>query len=247
MITRRTKALALAAALAAAGIARADEPWRIEATPYLWAAGMKGDAGVGRLAVDGVETSFTDITKNLRIGFMGSLEARKGDAGVFFDVVYMKLDVDHAAPAPFLGDVQARPTQGAYTGAFTCRVSKGPMAVDVFAGVRVNDVKLDLALSSSALAPQGRRVVRSRTWTDGFLGARVEVPLAPRWTFTAYGDVGQGGSDSTWQVMAGANYTLSPTMVAKFGYRQVRVDYHRDDFLFDMTSGGLYGGVSAQF
>jgi hypothetical protein len=47
--------------------------------------------------------------------------------------------------------------------------------------------------------------------------------------------------------MVGTNYAISPTSVAKFGYRQVRVDYHRDDFLFDMVSGGLYGGVAMQF
>jgi len=62
-----------------------------------------------------------------------------------------------------------------------------------------------------------------------------------------YGDLGVGGSDSTWQVMAGANYAISDTSTAKFGYRQVRVDYHKDEFLFDIASGGLYGGLSLQF
>ncbi len=249
IVARRFLAAILAAllAFAPAGPALAQDAWRFEGTPYLWAAGMKGDVGVGRLSATGVEMTFPDILKDLRIGFMGSLEGRKGDAGFLLDLVYMKLDQDQPAPAPFLGDVQARPTQAAYTGAFTYRVSKGAMPVDLLAGVRVNDVKLDLSLSSSALAPGGRRVGRSRTWTDGFVGARVEVPVAPRWTLTAYGDIGAGGSDSTWQVMAGANYALSPKSTAKFGYRQVRVDYHRDEFLFDMASGGLYGGLALQF
>ncbi len=246
-MNRLLKLLPLAAVLPAALPAFADEPWRFEGTPYLWAAGMKGDVGIGRLQANGVEMTFPDIMKNLRIGFMGSLEGRKGDAGFLLDMVYMKLDQDQPAPANFLGDVQGRPTQAAYTGAITYRVSKGATPVDLLAGVRVNDVKLDLSLSSSALAPGGRRAVRSRTWTDGFVGARVEVPVSPGWSLTAYGDIGAGGSDSTWQVMAGANYALSGTAVAKFGYRQVRVDYHRDDFLFDMASGGLYAGVAMKF
>ncbi len=240
-------ALAVAATSALAGPARAEEPWKFEATPYLWAAGMKGDVGVGRFSANGVEATFPDIAKNLRVGFMGSLEGRKGDAGFLVDVVYMKLDQDRPAPAPFLGDVQARPTQAAYAGAFTYRVTKGEAPVDLIAGVRVNDVKLDLSVSAGALAPEGRRATRSRTWADGFVGARIELPLAPRWTLTAYGDIGQGGSDSAWQVMAGVNYVLTSTSVAKFGYRQIRMDYHRDDFLFDMATGGLFGGVSIQF
>ncbi len=239
--------LAVAATAALAGVARAEEPWKFEGTPYLWAAGMKGDVGVGRFSSNGVEATFPDIAKNLRGGFMGSLEGRKGDTGFLVDVVYMKLDQNMPAPAPFLGDVQARPTQAAYAGAITYRVTKGEAPVDVIAGIRVNDVKLDLSISASAIAPQGRRAARSRTWADGFVGARIELPLAPRWSLSAYGDIGQGGSDSAWQVIAGVNYSMTPTSVAKFGYRQMRMDYHRDDFLFDMSTGGLFGGVSMHF
>src|SRR5262249_44771204 len=99
----------------------------------------------------------------------------------------------------------------------------------------------------SALTPQGRTLQASRTWADVFVGARVNVPIAPRWSFTGYADIGGGGSDSTWQALAAVDYAITPTAVAEFGYRYLKVDYHKDDFLYNMASGGLYTGVGMVF
>ena len=58
-IGRVLLALAGFALLPVAATDRAPDAWRFEAMPYLWGAGMEGDAGVGRLVVSGVEVSFT--------------------------------------------------------------------------------------------------------------------------------------------------------------------------------------------
>ena len=221
--------------------------WQFEVTPYLWAAGMQGDVGVGRIDMQGVETSFSGIAKSLRAGFMGAFEGRKDRFGFLFDAIFMQLSQTKPAPAGFLGDVHAKPVQQAYTIAGTWRVVDGNAPVDLVAGVRTNYIKLDLDLSSSALAPQGRTIVRSKTWADGFVGARLHYPVATRWTLVGYADIGGGGSDYTWQAMAGINYALSPTTTAKFGYRYLKVDYHRDDFLYDMATGGIYAGLGVRF
>ena len=242
---RRFAATALL--LAAGFTAHADDGWRFEATPYLWAAGMKGDVGAGQFAANGVEATFPDIMKSLRAGFMGSLEGRAGRGGFYLDAIYMNLDQDRPASHGFQGDVQARVTQQGYTAAATWRAVEGARPIDLFAGARLNDMKLDLDVSPSALAPQGRSVVKSRSWVDGFVGARVIQPIGERWTLTGYGDIGAGGSDSTWQLAAGAEYAFSPGSSAKFGYRLIKVDYHRDNFLYDMSSGGLYAGVAIRF
>jgi opacity protein-like surface antigen len=123
----------------------------------------------------------------------------------------------------------------------------GAAPLDLFLGARASDVKLDLKLSSSALAPQGRSGVKSRSWVDGFLGARLAFPCGERWMLSGYADIGGGGSDSTWQLAAGADYAFSPAASAKFGYRLLKVDYHRDDFLYDLSSGGPYAGVAIRF
>lgn len=234
--------------ISAARAADPNEPgaWRFEATPYLWMAGMRGDVGIGRLSAEGVETSFGDLVKSLRAGFMGAFEARKDRFGILFDAIYMQLSESRPAPAPFLGDVHARPTQQAYALAALWRVSDAP-GVDLVGGARVNDLKLDIDLSASPLAPRGRSVARSRSWVDAFVGARVQYPIAPQWTLVGYVDLGGGGSDFTWQALAGASYEITPATLLKFGYRYLKVDYHRSDFLYDVATGGPYAGVGIRF
>lgn len=117
--------------------------------------------------------------------------------------------------------------------------------VDVVAGVRINDLKLDLDLASGPRAPQGRSVAKHQSWADGFVDARVQYSIAPQWALVGYLDLGAGGSDFTWQAIAGANYAISPTKTLKFGYRYVKVDYHRDDFLYDVATGGPYLGLAS--
>ena len=56
-------ALAVALVLIACAPARAEEQgdtparWHFKFTPYVWAAGLSGDVGVGKLSVTGVEAS----------------------------------------------------------------------------------------------------------------------------------------------------------------------------------------------
>ena len=242
-------AVSLASLLFGAGSATAQvtDRWQFEATPYLWAAGMKGDVGIGRLTAEGVETSFSDIFKSLRFGFMGAFEGRKDRFGFLVDAIYMQLTQSKPAPLPVFGDVHARVTQQAYTVAATWRAVEGEVPIDLVGGVRTNYLKLDLDLSASALAPQGRTIVRQRDWVDGFVGARVQYPIAAQWALVGYADLGGGGSDFTWQAIGGINYAISPTTIAKFGYRYLKVDYHRDDFLYNMGTGGLYAGIGMRF
>lgn len=243
---RRCAILGVALAGSAGANAQQASGWQFEATPYLWLAGMQGDVGVGPVTVEGAQANFGDIMKSLRAGFMGAFEARKNRFGVLFDAIYMQLSQSTPAPAPFPGDIHARPTQQAYTLAALWRVDDAHN-VDLVGGVRVNDVRLDLDLSASALAPQGRSSTQNRTWADAIVGARAQYAIAPQWTLVGYVDLGGGGSDFTWQALAGANYAISPTMTAKFGYRYLKVDDHRDNFLYDVATGGPYAGIGLRF
>ena len=250
--TKPTCMRSAAAVLACLGLTGAAEAqgtdrWQFEATPYLWAAGLKGDVGIGQLSAQGVETSFSDLLKSLRIGFMGAFEGRKDRFGFLVDAMYMQLKQTRPASVPLFGDVHATVTQQAYTVAATWRAVEGNAPVDLVGGVRTNYLKLDLDLSSSALAPQGRTAVKSRDWVDGFVGARAQYPIAPQWALVGYADLGGGGSDFSWQALGGVNYAISPTTIAKFGYRYLKVDYHRDDFLYDVATGGFYAGIGIRF
>ena len=50
---------------------------------------------------------------------------------------------------------------------------------------------------------------------------------------SAYGDYGRFGvgSDSTWQYILGAEYHFAKTVAMKFGYRELSIDYDKNNFL----------------
>ena len=64
--------------------------WQVVVAPYLWAAGLSGDVGVGGRTAQ-IDQSFGDILSDLDIGFMGVTEVRYDRFGVFSDLTYAKL------------------------------------------------------------------------------------------------------------------------------------------------------------
>ena len=119
------------------------------------------------------------------------------------------------------------------------------MALDLIGGVRYNDLRIRLQVANGLLAPRSNE--ESKGWADGFIGARVVVPLNERWSFVGYGDVGAGGSDFTWQTLLGASHKVSDTGDLRFGYRFMAVDYEKDSFRWDMDTKGLYVGYTFRF
>ena len=79
------------------------------------------------------------------------------------------------------------------------------------------------------------------------MGVHTQNTNTPQRTGVGYGDVGGGGSKFTWQALGGINYAISPTTIAKFGYRYLQIDYHRNDFLYDIATGGFYAGIGVRF
>jgi opacity protein-like surface antigen len=87
-----------------------------------------------------------------------------------------------------------------------------------------------------------------KSWTDPYIGLRLQQPLAERWTLLAYGDIGGFGvgSDFTWQALLGVGYEFSKAIVGRAGYRMLDVDYDKDGFAYDMLYSGLYLGLGIQ-
>jgi opacity protein-like surface antigen len=59
--------------------------------------------------------------------------------------------------------------------------------------------------------------------------------------------VGAGGSDLTYQVIAGANWEFSEGYTAKVGYRILSWDYENNGTVWDMTASGMYMGLGIRF
>ena len=240
---------ALAAGVIDTASAQGSPEWQFEATPYLWSAAMRGDTQAGNLPLTHVDMSFGDILQNLDAGFMGAFEARKGRWGFLLDAIYMKVsDAATSTQGPLTVGADATVKQWMYAGAVAYRASDGPTMIDLIGGARYSKLRVKAVIDASLFGLAGRTErTANKSWTDGYVGIRVQAPIADRWTLVGYGDVGGGGSDSTWQAAIGAQYAYSKDVAIKFGYRYLSVDYNKGGFLYDMDSAGLYVGAGFRF
>lgn len=237
-------ALAVLPALAQTSVAPANE-WQFEFIPYLWLAGIRSDLKLGPLPGSTVSVSSSSVLGALDFGAMGTLEARKGAWGGLLDVQYVKLGVDRQLAGGLLGGYNVKFEQTIATLAGFYRVVEAPVAVDVLGGVRYVDAKTRVDIAPS-LRGFGRQIEDSAGAADGIVGARTIVPVGDKWSLLGYLDVGEGGSTSSWQAIAGASYQYSPTTSLKFGYRYL--SYKRDNGLLDKVAmGGFYFGAGFRF
>jgi opacity protein-like surface antigen len=235
--------------------------WQYELTPYLWAAGMKGDVRVGTLPTVSPDVSFSDILDVLDFGLMGTFEARKGRWGFLLDGIYMKLSTSAVATRTGPGPVGATLTANAnlkmeqtmLAGAAVYRAVEGRTPVDVIGGLRYNKVDMSADVNASIFGLGTHTISGAisgdKDWVDPFIGVRVQHPIADRWTLLGYGDIGGfgAGSDFTWQVGVGVGYEFSKSLTGKLGYRFIAVDYDKKGFVYDMDIYGIYLGVGIRF
>lgn len=247
----------LALAISQTAAAQADD-WQYEATLYMHAAAMDGNAGVRGVTAD-VDMSFNDIWDHLDAGFMGMFTARRGPWILGLDLVYMKLadDSSKSVTGPF-GKVTV---EGALDLDFSLSVAMasvgyrlldGQTKLDMLGGLRYTrleaDAKVKVATVPPIVFPGGAaKADGSEHWVDGVVGLRALHPVTDQLSLVGYLDAGAGGTDFTYQVIAGVNWEFKKDFIAKAGYRQIYWDYDKDGNTWDMTAAGPYLGLGIRF
>ena len=204
-----------------------------------------------------------DIFNNLRFAVLGSFEARKGQWGLFTDLMYMDvgaykdrfhnmaiggigLPADVSASANF--DLKAT----VWTLAATYRlVSAQDAALDLFAGARLLDLQeeLDWTLNGNIgqIPAPGRAGTQSAKdhFTDGIVGVKGRLAFGPelKWFVPYYGDIGTGDSDLTWQAMGGLGYAFSWGEIMG-GYRYLDYQFKSDSKADNLSLSGPMLGVA---
>ena len=111
------------------------------------------------------------------------------------------------------------------------------------------DIKLDLSIKGS-----GGRLNTSRkekvsdsdhVW-DGIVGVRGQINLNKNWYLHYYADIGTGGSQSTWQAMAGVGYNFKWGDVL-LAYRYLDYNFDSDFILDDLSISGPALGARFRF
>jgi hypothetical protein len=232
----------------AQGTSPAPPKWEFEFTPYVWATGIWGDVAVGRAPTADVEATFGDIIENLDFAAMAMFEARRGRWGLILDGLYSKLSADGPSPAPGFSRTDVELRTGVVEPAVAYRVwEKEALSIDVVGGARIWIVDTEMKLSGTGLPPA--RFEDTQTWGDPFVGGRLTVRVAERWSVTVLGDVGGFGigSDLTWQVFGGVSFDITKTWLLKAGYRALGVDYENGSFKLDIVSHGPVVGLGIRF
>lgn len=232
------------------------DKWQFEITPYLFAAAMNGTATLGPVSAD-IDMSFDDILERLDKGGMLYMTARKNDWVFAFDAIYFNIQDEQSQSwqGPFGNTSTARldadMTEQVYALSFGRRVLDQKAKLDVMGVARYTqlDTSLNLTLTTGPdLLPDGSRSVSGKEdWWDAAIAARVATPIGQKWDLMAYADIGAGGSDLTYQILAGLNWQLSKTFSAKFGYRYFYQDYENNNFKWDMTNSGPFAGLGIRF
>jgi hypothetical protein len=70
-----------------------EDEWTHNIAPYLWAAGLSGQVGIGGTVMD-VDMEFDEILENLDFGGFLTLNGHKGRWGYYVDIAYLKLGFD---------------------------------------------------------------------------------------------------------------------------------------------------------
>ena len=207
-----------------------------------------------------LDLSFSDIWDELNIAGMLTFDARKGNWGIFGDMIGANLGkskkVDGIKIDPTIK--LALLTVGGSYRLGTWKLSDpvrqyGPtVTLDGIFGVRYTylDVDLDLKGVGDASGDQD--------WFDPLIGARAFFDLSERWSLALQGNFGGFGvgSDFTWGAMGTIGYRFrlfseKNNARAAAGYRAIYQDYTDgsgdDKFRWDVTFHGPILGLVINF
>jgi opacity protein-like surface antigen len=230
--------------------ASANDGWHFAFTPYIWFAGVHGEAGALGHDVS-VHASFSDIFNYLNIGAMGMFETRYKRVLIPVDFMWMKLSDEKGIPlTDDVDSVKATMRETMVTPKIGYRIADGKkVKVDALFGVRYWHLSNELRAFSQG-AQLGKTVSQSGNWADAVAGGRIELALSPKAFIAIAGDAGGGSAKSDWQVGGGLGYKVSRKWVMLVGYRYLSIDYRpngNDQFVYDVNMPGLILGATYNF
>ncbi len=236
----------------------ASPTWALQITPYMWAAGLKGDMSPFRRAPTiGVEKSFSDVMDDLNFGGFVNVWARYDRFVLSGDMMYVDTTDSHAfGPLPALpipvppgtiieGSVDSKQFMATLQGGY--RVVDTPdFTLDALAGVRFWHLSNDVTVSALGMS---RTYGESFGWVDPVVGVRAFLPLTDKLSVQAQADIGGfgAGSDLTWSALATVNYTITDHLSISAGYKVLDVDFNRNGHVYDTRLSGPVLGMTLRF
>ena len=225
----------------------AEEPWRWTGSVNGWLPGIDGETTFRGGSGPTIEVSPKQVLDALQFTLQGSLEARKGQWGIWSDLVYANFGATKSAtrdftvgniglPAGVTADLDLDVASWFWTTAGVYNLSSSPGgSVDLLAGARLLDMDQTLGwrfngtLGEDSFPPrEGSSRAVTSNW-DAIVGVKGRANLGAdgKWFLPYYLDVGAGESKLTWMAVAGVGY--------QFGWGALTATWRYLDY--DMKSG----------
>jgi hypothetical protein len=222
--------------------------WQMDLTPYLWFAGTHGTVGAfGRDA--SVQSSARDLLSHFDFGIMGVANARYNRFLLSGDLMWIRLSDSKALPFPGISAVSAdvRVGQLVWTSKLGYRlIDSKKFKADAMVGARYWHLSQKLNFNPSRL---GLSINPSQNWADIVVGGRVELPIGPKASIIAGGDVGGWNATAKldYQFAGLLNFKVSPKWARNAGYRYLFVDYRSGSGIYNMVTPGAGLGLTYTF
>lgn len=232
--------------------ATADE-WTFSVEPYVLAASIEGDAGIGRINGAEVDVDFSTILETLDMAAMIHFEAHS-DNGWGFAIDYGFMDLSDDVFGSRGGVVDARLRQGTLEGLLIRQSRNQRSGLEYFAGFRWWDNDVDVIVDPAVLPGDLERKVDA-SWVDLIVGVRWTRAINDRWQMQLRGDIGGFGvkSDFTSALAAGALYSFSDRYALDLQYKALWVDFEDGTsgqpgfFSYDTVTHGPIVGLKISF
>jgi hypothetical protein len=244
----------------------AADKWQWEVGIYGWFPAIGGKTAFPSNGNSGpsIDVTAQDVIDALKMTFMGQIEARNGQWGVWSDLVYADLGGSKNGTRGFTVDNQpvnadanlqldVKSTVWSLAGLYNL-ASPPENTTDLLFGTRLLNMKQTLNWSLSASIPEhptlgrsGEASVDASDW-DAIVGikGRYYFGAERKWFLPYYVDVGAGQSKLTWQVNAGVGYKFDWGSVFAT-YRYLDYQFKSGSALESMNMSGALIGVAFQF
>jgi len=227
--------------MAASSVVTAQDKWNFEVTPYLWAAGVEGDATVQGQDVD-IDVGFDDILDAVDAAGGLMAMAQRDNFVVWGQFDYVGTDTDQLDPAPAGGSIQTDSFLGALAAGYQF---KGPLkdsTINLLGGIRYAWIENDYEITGGSSGKDSMDIV------DGIIVVGSSFRLTEKWRFNPMFSVGAGDSDLTWELHPTFRYQFKDNMALRLGYRRLHYDIEGDTGNeFDAAFHGFIAGLSIMF
>ncbi|WP_117234937.1 hypothetical protein [Vibrio maerlii] len=255
----KTKKVVLATALMTAptlGLANdtnTQDDWAFDVEAYSFLVNIDGDAGIGRkgnmLPESEVDVPFSDVVDMLESTLMVHTEGLyKNTWGYILDYSYMDLSEGGSVVGLANSNYDVDVFQGALTAKGFRRYPQSFGHIDLVAGLRWWQNKIDLAVDVDALGLHSSRSL-DVDWVDYVVGTRVQYNINNKWRY--YFDIDAGiGKDTefTSELQTGFKREFKNDSYLRLGFKSTYVNYNnKEKFSYDTNSWGLVIGYGMHF